>query len=110
MTVEEVVAEIKTYADSIEAHMDEGGEINRENVYDMCKHINILHQLYTINAKAFDDVGAYARGVYEPEDESKEKWQLDYGTLVPNLVKAIQEQQEQIEVLQNEIQQLKGEE
>ena len=57
MTVEEVVAEIKTYADSIEAHMDEGGEINRENVYDMCKHINILHKLYTINAKAFDDVG-----------------------------------------------------
>ena len=36
MTVEEVVAEIKTYADSIEAHMDEGGEFNRENVYDMC--------------------------------------------------------------------------
>ena len=60
--------------------------------------------------KAFDDVGSYARGVYEPKDESKEKWQLDYGTLVPNLVKAIQEQQEQIEVLQNEIQQLKGEE
>jgi hypothetical protein len=58
--------------------------------------------------KAFDDVGSYARGVYEPKDESKEKWQLDYGTLVPNLVKAIQEQQEQIEVLQNEIQQLKG--
>tara|TARA_R100001086_G_scaffold61623_2_gene28554 strand:- start:17148 stop:19346 length:2199 start_codon:yes stop_codon:yes gene_type:complete len=58
--------------------------------------------------KAFDDVGSYARGVYEPEDESKEKWQLDYGTLVPNLVKAIQEQQEQIQVLQNEIQQLKG--
>ena len=59
--------------------------------------------------KAFDDVGSYARGVYEPKDESKEKWQLDYGTLVPNLVKAIQEQQEQIEVLQNEIQQIKGE-
>ena len=59
--------------------------------------------------KAFDDVGSYARGVYEPKDESKDKWQLDYGTLVPNLVKAIQEQQEQIEVLQNEIQQLKGE-
>ena len=59
--------------------------------------------------KAFDDVDSYARGVYEPKDESKEKWQLDYGTLVPNLVKAIQEQQEQIEVLQNEIQQIKGE-
>jgi uncharacterized small protein (DUF1192 family) len=51
----------------------------------------------------------FSSGTYEPKDESKEKWQLDYGTLVPNLVKAVQEQQEQIEVLQNEIQQLKGE-
>ena len=59
--------------------------------------------------KAFEDIGSYARGVYEPEDESKEKWQLDYNTLVPNLVKAIQEQQEQIEILQNEVEQLKGE-
>ena len=58
-----VVAEIKTYADSIEAHMDEGGEINRENVYDMCKHINILHKLSIINAKAFDDVGKKIKGI-----------------------------------------------
>ena len=34
---------------------------------------------------------------------------LDFAPLVPNLVKAIQEQQEQIEILQNEVEQLKGE-
>ena len=37
-----------------------------------------------------------------------EKWMLDYAPLVPNLVKAIQEQQAQIELLQDEIQLLKG--
>jgi hypothetical protein len=57
--------------------------------------------------QAFDDIGEYARGVTVGSDT--EKWELDYSPLVPNLVKAVQEQQEQIEVLQNEIQQLKGE-
>ena len=36
--------------------MDEGGEIGRENIYDMCKHIRILYQLYELNEKAFKDV------------------------------------------------------
>jgi hypothetical protein len=56
--------------------------------------------------KAFDDIGEHARGVTVGSETVK--WELDYAPLVPNLVKAIQEQQEQIEVLQNEIQQLKG--
>ncbi|QDP51768.1 MAG: hypothetical protein GOVbin1578_31 [Prokaryotic dsDNA virus sp.] len=56
--------------------------------------------------QAFDDIGEYARGVTVGSDS--EKWMLDYAPLVPNLVKAIQEQQEQIQVLQNEIQELKG--
>jgi len=56
--------------------------------------------------KAFDDIGEHARGVTVGSDTVK--WELDYAPLVPNLVKAIQEQQEQIEILQNEIQQLKG--
>ena len=56
--------------------------------------------------KAFDDIGEYARGVTVGSDT--EKWELDYSPLVPNLVKAVQEQQEQIQALQNEIQQLKG--
>ena len=37
------------------------------------------------------------------------KCSMDYGRITPLLVKAIQEQQEQIEALQSEIQQLKGE-
>ena len=57
--------------------------------------------------QAFDDIGEYPRGVTVGSDTKK--WELDYSPLVPNLVKAVQEQQEQIEVLQNEIQQLKGE-
>ena len=56
--------------------------------------------------QAFDDIGEYARGVTVGSDTVR--WELDYAPLVPNLVKAIQEQQEQIEVLQNEIQLLKG--
>jgi len=36
--------------------MDEGGEISRENMYDMCKHIKILYQLNQVNEKAFEDV------------------------------------------------------
>ena len=56
--------------------------------------------------KAFDDIGEYPRGVTVGSDTKK--WELDYSPLVPNLVKAVQEQQEQIQALQNEIQQLKG--
>ena len=56
--------------------------------------------------KAWDDIGEYPRGVTVGSDTKK--WELDYSPLVPNLVKAVQEQQEQIQALQNEIQQLKG--
>ena len=47
--------------------------------------------------QAFDDIGEYPRGVTVGSDTKK--WELDYSPLVPNLVKAVQEQQEQIEVL-----------
>jgi hypothetical protein len=56
--------------------------------------------------QAFDDIGEYARGLTEGSDT--EKWMLDFAPLVPNLVKAIQEQQEQIQTLQNEIELLKA--
>jgi len=56
LTTKEVVEAIRSNAEQIEAHMDEGGEIGRENIYDMCKHIRILHQLYELNEKAFKDV------------------------------------------------------
>ena len=56
LTSKEVVEAIRSRAEQIEAHMDEGGEISRENIYDMCKHIKILYQLNQINEKAFEDV------------------------------------------------------
>ena len=43
------------------------------------------------------------------EKNGEEMQSMDYGRITPLLVKAIQEQQEQIEALQSEIQQLKGE-
>ena len=43
------------------------------------------------------------------EKDGEEMQSMDYGRITPLLVKAIQEQQEQIEALQSEIQQLKGE-
>lgn len=43
------------------------------------------------------------------EDVTKNPWGVDYGKLTPYLVKAIQEQQTQIEALQSEINLLKGE-
>ena len=58
--------------------------------------------------QAFDSVGSYPRGVTIPDD-ADDYWYLDDTVLIPNLVKAIQEQQEQIEILQNEVEQLKGE-
>ena len=43
------------------------------------------------------------------EDETQDPWSVDYGRLTPFIIKAIQEQQEQIEQLKTEIQTLKGE-
>jgi len=62
------------------------------------------------------DFGLIAQEVYEimpeavdkPEDESTDYWSLGYEKLVAVLVKAIQEQQAQIEELKNEIQAIKS--
>jgi hypothetical protein len=65
-----------------------------------------------------NDIGLIAQEVYDilpevvfkPEDESKALWGINYGSIVPVLVKAIQEQQEMIEELNkkdDEIQVLK---
>jgi hypothetical protein len=43
------------------------------------------------------------------DDATKHPWGIDYGKLTPYLIKAIQEQQTQIEALQSEINLLKGE-
>ena len=43
-----------------------------------------------------------------PTDDSDDTLGMDYGNITPILVKAIQEQQAQIEALQSEINTLKG--
>ena len=48
--------------------------------------------------QAFDDIGAYPRGLTVGSDT--EKWMLDYSPLVPNLVKAIQELEARIAELE----------
>ena len=58
--------------------------------------------------QAFNDVGSYARGVIEPEDESTEKWMLDYTHLMPNVIKALQELSAKNDALEARIQELEG--
>ena len=48
--------------------------------------------------QAFDDIGAYARGLTVGSDT--EKWMLDFSPLVPNLVKAVQELEARIAELE----------
>jgi hypothetical protein len=52
-----------------------------------------------------DIVGYDFSGVYKPEDETSTLWGLRYSDFVVPMVKAIQEQQAQIEELKNEIRQ-----
>ena len=57
--------------------------------------------------QAFDNVGSYPRGVTVPNNVD-EYWYLDDTVLIPNLVKAIQEQQATIDDLQSRISTLEG--
>ena len=64
-----------------------------------------------------NDIGFIAQEVYKiipeavrvPEDETSEMWGVSYSKIVPVLVKAVQEQQAQIEELKQEIQAMKSE-
>jgi hypothetical protein len=58
--------------------------------------------------QAFDNVGSYARGVVVP-DNADEYWYLDDKVLIPNLVKALQEQQAIIDDLKARIEALESE-
>jgi hypothetical protein len=66
-------------------------------------------KLNTIDQNSISDFGFIAQDVYEifpelvskPNDESKELWAVDYARLSVMLTKAIQEQQEIIEVLKS---------
>ncbi len=62
-----------------------------------------------------EEIGFIAQDLYKiipdvvtkPKDETKELWSLSYERMVPVLVKAIQEQQEEINKLKQEIKELK---
>ena len=63
--------------------------------------------------EALEEVGVEKNSTWllqhEPKDDEKESdYALDYGKLTPILIKAIQEQQEQIEAMKKEIEELKG--
>ncbi|MBU4199661.1 MAG: VCBS repeat-containing protein [Verrucomicrobia bacterium] len=70
----------------------------------------IVHPEKTINeigmvAQDVEKVIPEAVGI--PEDENRQLWSISYDTIIPVLVKAIQEQQAQIETLKQDIQALK---
>ncbi len=64
--------------------------------------------------KSWDDIGLIAQELYKivpevvhkPKDESKELWAVDYAKLTPILIKAIQEQQAEIEKLKKQNEQI----
>jgi len=98
----------------------------KENIVDASSQLNLIKNL---QVREFDwktdsrhDVGLIAQELHEHipnvvtvgSDEKDVQghttpWSIDYGKLTPYLLKAIQEQQEQIEQLKTEIQTLKGE-
>ena len=98
----------------------------KENIVDASSQLDIVK---AIQIREFDwkkdshhDLGVIAQELYEviPNIVTKGSetpdadgfvmpWSVDYGKITPYLVKAIQEQQEQIEQLKTEIQTLKGE-
>jgi len=92
----------------------------KENVQPMENGLNRLKQLNPVKFE-WKGTGKQSEGfiahevdeIYsdcvEGEKDGERMQTLDYGKITPLLVKAIQEQQEQIDVLQSEIQKLKGE-
>ena len=94
----------------------------KENIVDASSQLDVINN---IQIREFDwvnnghhEVGVIAQELNEVipnvvqeggEDVTEEPWGVDYGKLTPYLIKAVQEQQAQIEALQSEINLLKGE-
>ena len=94
----------------------------KENIVDAVSQLDVINN---IQIREFDwknnghhEVGVIAQELNEVipnvvqeggDDVTEEPWGVDYGKLTPYLVKAIQEQQTQIDALQSEINLLKGE-
>jgi len=72
--------------------------------------IDSHHDLGVIAQELYEVIpNVVTKGVESDDNGRSMPWSVDYGRLTPYLVKAIQEQQEQIEQLKAEIQTLKGE-
>ena len=92
----------------------------KENIVDASSQLDVINN---IQVREFDwknnghhEVGMIAQELNDVipnvvqeggDDVTEEPWGVDYGKLTPYLVKAIQEQQAQIETLKQEIQELK---
>jgi len=63
---------------------------------------------YDIGLIAQEVYNIIPEAVFRPEDEGKDLWSMSYDKLVPVLIKAIQEQQQQIENQQKEMDALKA--
>jgi len=97
----------------------------KENIVDASSQLDIIKAIqvreYDWKIDSHHDLGVIAQELYEvipnvvtegieSDDNGRSMpWTVDYGRLTPYLIKAIQEQQEQIEQLKTEIQTLKGE-
>lgn len=64
--------------------------------------------LLTVGLVAQEALSAVPEAVYRPADEAREFWLLDYTKLVPVLVRAVQEQQSDLQSQASRIQALEG--
>ncbi len=71
--------------------------------------IDSHHDLGVIAQELYEVIpNVVTKGVESDENGRSMPWSVDYGRLTPYLIKAIQEQQEQIETLKKEVEELKG--
>ena len=71
--------------------------------------IDSHHDLGVIAQELYELIpNVVTKGVESDDNGRSMPWSVDYGRLTPYLVKAIQEQQEQIETLKKEVEELKG--
>ena len=94
----------------------------KENIVDASSQLNTIKNIkvreFDWKANGYHEVGMIAQELHTVipsavqeggDDLSEEPWGVDYSKLTPYLIKAVQEQQEQIDALQSEINILKGE-
>ena len=94
----------------------------KENIVDASSQLNTIKNIkvreFEWKVNGYHEVGMIAQELHTVipsavqeggDDLSEEPWGVDYSKLTPYLIKAVQEQQEQIDALQSEINILKGE-